>query len=193
MPQPLRIKYTPAQIATMTDKTVRARYSKLRKAAMQRARRLQAAGFGDTDVADVSFPTIRELTPEQIREELAEASRYLRDPRTTVRGLRSYTQRAKEALEAAHYPEAAKDLKKFGDFMETLRARHIGRFYGSAQKASIYEESQRLGISGKTLIRNFKSYLEDEEKAKKLLDTLQASNLPRGRKRLSSNELKALL
>ncbi len=193
MPQPLRIKYTPAQIAIMSDATVKARYQRLRKVATARVSRLEKAGYGKTDVADVRFPSSRELTPDQMRAELAEASRFLRDPRTTVKGMRTYVKRAEESLKEAGYQEAAKDLKKFGDFMENMRARHKGRLMPSDVMATIYDEASRVGVSGKTLERNFKEYLDQEEKAQQLLKTLQETELPKSRKRLSSKELKALL
>lgn len=193
MPQTLRIKYTPAQIAIMSDATVKARYQKLRKVATARAKRLQKAGYGDTDVGDVRFPESRKLTPDQMREELAEASRYLRDPRTTVRGLKHYVKAMTESLQEAGYKIDEKELKAFGDYMEELRSRHIGRMYGSDQKAEIYDESRRLGITGKTLLRNFRQWLDDEDKAQHLLETLRNTELPSGRKRMSSKELKALL
>lgn len=188
-----RIKYTPAQISVMSDRTVKQQYQHLRTIANKRAGRLRAAGFGDTDVGDVSFPSSRGLSPQQLREQLAEASRYIRDPRTTVRGIRSYTKKMTESLAEAGYEIPARDLRKFGDFMETMRSRHKGRLMPSGIIASIYDQAGRVGISGATLLRNFKTYLDDEEKAARLLGALENASLPSGRRRLSSRELSALL
>lgn len=189
-----RLKYTPAQIATMTDKTVAARYRQLRSIALKRQARLRGAGYGDTDIADIDFKASRKMAPEQLRTALADVSLWLRDPRSKVRGMRHYVQASVEALKQANYENInSRNLKDFGDFMEVMRSRHLSRIPPSDIQASIYDEASRVGVSGKTLLRNFRKYLDDEDKAKKLLSALQSATLSEGRKRLSSNEVKALL
>lgn len=191
--KPTRIKYTPAQIAQLSDKTVRQRYAQLRSIALKRIARLKAAGFGDTDLADVNLPASGKLSAEDLRAGLADLSRWLRDPRTTVRGMKQYLKRMKESLQQAGYNIPARDLAKFGRYMEEMRARYKGRLPGSDLVAGVYDHAARLGVSGNTLQRNFRQWLDDDEKIAKLYKKLQEIQLPPGRKRLSSKELKKLL
>lgn len=191
--KPTRIKYTPAQIAQLSDKTVRQRYAQLRSIALKRIARLKAAGFGDTDLADVRFAPGSKISIETLREDLADLSLWLRDPRTTVKGMRRYMKRMRESLGQAGYNIPERELGKFGKFMEEMRARYKGRLPGSDTVAGIYDHASRLGVSGITLMRGFKDWLLDADKLMHMYKRMQEIQLPPGRKRLSSKELRRLL
>lgn len=191
--KPTRIKYTPAQIEQLSEKTVRQRYAQLRKIAEKRRQRLIKAGYKDTDLADTRFKAQSKLTEKGVREGLADLSLYLRDPRSTIKGMKHYVEAMTTALKDAHYDYPARDLKKFGDFMDDLRARYKGRMPGSDIRAGIYDHAARLGVSDKVLMQHFKDWLLDDEKAKKMYKQLKDLELPTHRKRLSSTELKAIL
>lgn len=191
--KPTRIKYTPAQIAQLSDKTVRQRYAQLRSIALKRIARLKAAGFGDTDLADVRFAPGSKISIDTLREDLADLSLWLRDPRTTVKGMRGYMMRMRESLGQAGYNIPERELGKFGKFMEEMRGRYKGRLPGSDTVAGIYDHASRLGVSGSTLMRDFKDWLLDADKLMQMYKRMQEIQLPPGRKRLSSKELRRLL
>lgn len=189
-----RIRYTPSQIETMSEKTVRREASRLRSIVQKRQKRLIAKG-STGEIATRPLPKISFLTGEDVRAELADLSRILRDPRSTITGEQHYQQAVRAKLTEHSYSNIAQgDLKRFGDYMDDMRDRYIDRIYGSAIAAIVYDAAAKVGVSGKTLMRNFREYLEDADKMEHLRKTLEKkAKLPAGRKRLSSNELRELL
>lgn len=189
-----RITYTPSQIEQMSARNIRQSLSRLRSVAQKRQARLIAAGYTDSEIATRPLPTVRSLTPEDQAVELADLSRILRDPRSTIKGVKEWTRHVRESLQRSGYSDiAARDLKAFGSFMDEMRDRYIGRLYGSSLVASLYNEAAAKGVSGKTLQREFKRYLESAEKVDELRKALEQADLRPGRKRITSNEIRGLL
>lgn len=62
--------------------------------------------------------------------------------------------------------------RKWKNFMDTARARAIGRLRGSDQVRTAYEEAITRGMRPETLRRHFEKYLLDSEKAEHLAKTL---------------------
>ena len=82
--------FFPFQIREMSAKAVKSAYVKMRKAANQRLTRMERAGLGT--MGSYRFPKVKDLSEDQMRKELAEASRYMRDPRHTIPGERRFMQ-----------------------------------------------------------------------------------------------------
>ena len=112
----------PFQIAKMGIKEAKEAYSALRGVANKRLGRLEKAGLGT--YGSYRFPRIKDLTENQIRQELAEASRYLRDPRHTVRGERGYIRREIEQLRDQGYDFITEsNFYEFTEYMEDLQSK----------------------------------------------------------------------
>ena len=62
--------------------------------------------------------------------------------------------------------------RKWKSFMDTARARAIGRLYGSDQVRTAYEEAVSRGMRPETLRKHFEKYLLDSEQAEKLASAL---------------------
>ena len=85
--------YSPYQISSMKESDIRKAYSELRSVANKRLSRLENQGLGMTARTGYRFPTIKnieESSKATIASELADVSKFLRDPRTTVTGEKEF-------------------------------------------------------------------------------------------------------
>lgn len=181
--------YNPSEVKYLDAKEIRSEYAALRKIANRRADRLKQAGFGETSLAKEHFAPQSALSDEQVKTELLEVSRFLRDPRSTRPGMREYDKAIKESL-AKYEDVIAKNPKKFGDFMESARRRAGGRLADSARVRASYEQAVARGMQPKTLEKHFGQYLNDVDKLDKLSTALY--NAPTTG-RLTIAKLEALL
>lgn len=183
--------YNPSTAKYLSGKELRTEYAALRRIANKRASRLTEAGYGDSDLASRHFPAGRSLSDEEVRQALLDVSVFLRDPRTTRPGYRAYAESIKESLERGGYNKAAaRDPKRFGDFMEDIRKKAGGRSPGSGYQAQAYDEAVSRGMRPETLAKHFGDYLTNEKEAERLASVLY--NAPTGG-RLTIAKLKDLL
>ena len=181
--------YNPSEAKYLTEEETRKEYAALRKIANRRAERLRSSGFAGTELAETTFPAQSSLSGDEVKAQLLEVSRYLRDPRSTRPGMREYEKTIKESLRK-YADVVAKNPKKFGDFMEAARRRAGGRLYDSGRVRLVYEEAISRGMRPKTLEKHFGQYLNDQEKLNDLAVAL--SEAPRSG-RLTYKALQAML
>lgn len=182
--------YNPSTAKYLSGRELRTEYAALRRIANRRASRLTEAGYGDSDLAQRNFPAGRSLNDEEVRQALLDVSVFLRDPRTTRPGYRAYAESIKESLGKKYYKTAARDPKRFGDFMEDIRKKAGGRSPGSGDQAQAYDEAVSRGMRPETLAKHFGDYLTNEKEAERLASVLY--NAPTGG-RLTIAKLKDLL
>ena len=154
--------FTPLDIKGMADSAVREAYASLRGVAQKRVGRMAAQGLG-RDLP--SFPTTRGLTNEEARQQLAEVSRWIRQPAHTVRG---YKRQRADMLDTFH--EKGYDwvdennFEDFIQYMEELREEYGSKAFDSGDAADVYNNAQRIGIPTETVKKNFDyfaSHLEE--------------------------------
>ena len=146
---------------------LRRAYSELRKIANKRLQRMEQQGLGS--FGSYRFPKLSDLWDEDVPGALADVSRYLRDPRHTVRG-------EKKALDAdiAKLHERGYDfidrsnIYKFYDFMEEKRQEVGSKVFDSGAAADVFNEAQRLKIPPKVLKKNFDYFLENLDRMEKI-------------------------
>lgn len=163
--------YNPSEVKYLDADEMRREYTELRKVANRRAQRLRKAGFENTDLANRFFAPQSSLSDDDIKAELLDVSRYLRDERTFVQGMREYDKTMKKSLEK-YGDVISKDPKRFGDFMKNARARAGGQLPNSERTRSAYENAVKRGMRPETLEIHFSSYLDDKDKLDKLAETL---------------------
>lgn len=156
-----RIKYTPAQIGLMSAGAIRKAYGELKKIAVQRQKRLKAGGYGETELAQKSFIPARGASLEEVAQELAEVSLFLRDPRSMITKIRSQEKKIKETLKKHGYK--IKDVRKFGDFMEAARSKISSIIYDSYRAAMLQAQAERHNISPASLNKNFEYFYNNLE------------------------------
>lgn len=142
---------------------LRRAYSELRKIANKRLQRMEQQGLGT--FGSYRFPKLSDLWDDDVPGALADVSRYLRDPRHTVRG-------EKKALDAdiAKLHERGYDfidrsnIYQFYDFMDQKRQEVGSKVFDSGSTIDVFNEAQRLKIPPKVLKKNFDYFLENIEK-----------------------------
>lgn len=197
-----RTLYTPRTVKFLDPKTARKEYQALRRVALKRAARLRAAGLDWLPEAQPNLLPSSGLSDDEITQSLLDASSYLRDPFSYVKAAKElFVPEGKERVTGKGgrtYLRSIADMgpiinankRRFGEFMDTIRARAGGRLYGSDQVRTAYEEAVQRGMRPETLKKHFSDYLVDAEKADKLAATL--FNAPT-KGRLTIKKLKELL
>ena len=160
--------YFPFQISEMSKEAVSKAYSKLRGIANKRLSRLESAGLGTK--GSYRFPKVRDLTENQLRSGLAEASRYLRDPRHTVKGERSFIKTEIESLHNLGYDFIDEsNFYEFTEYMDDLREQYGNKAFDSGDAADVFSNGQKIGIDPEVLKDNFEyfaQHLDEMERMK---------------------------
>lgn len=184
-------KINPRSVSKLTDKTVRELYSELRSILRKRNERAEAKGLSPY------YPTpapIRGVPPRLLRSEVQDIAAALRDPMSSLmmRGSREGKIAAKLASHDYHIP--INKLDDFGRFMEATRKRQ-GETYKGKSKGNVqaYEELVKTGVSGKTIDRSFKYWLESEHKLNTLVTAAQNAKDTHPDQRVTSAELRSIM
>lgn len=171
-----RTDYNPQNVRELSDAQLRKAYSEVRSIARKRVERMAKSEFADTDIANRSFPTVRQVKTEDLRNALLDVSQFVRDPRSLLNYHRNIVTKTINTLESHGYAIPRENLKDFGDFMEFARDRWKGRkMPPSDYVASIYETASKKGISAKTLMREFRTWLDEEESMDSLMIAIENS------------------
>lgn len=171
--QKKRIDYTPLDIEQMTRKEIRKTYSELRKIAKLRQKRLKAA-FPRSALTGTGkwwkFPTTKSMkSTQKVAEALAEVSRFLTNPLTTVKEQKSMIKELGGNFAGMFGINLSKDeIPVFFNFLDELRARYDSKMVDSKRVAQVYQQMQRVNISADNIMKNLGFYLENLEKIKKL-------------------------
>lgn len=153
--------YFPFQIRDMDKAAVRQAYIKMRKAANQRLTRMERAGLGTK--GSYRFPKVKDLSEKEMRKELAEASRYMRDPRHTVPGERRFMQNELQKLREEYGYDWINESNfyEFVDFMDDLREQYGNKAFDSGDAADVFNNSQKIGIDPEIVKENFDYFAEN--------------------------------
>ena len=153
--------FTPLDIKGMADSAVREAYASLRGVAQKRVGRMAAQGLG-RDLP--TFPTTRGLSNEEARQQLAEVSRWIRDPRHTVKGykrqraynLERFHEKGYDWIDESNYED-------FIRYMEELREEYGSKVFDSGDAVDVYNNAQRIGIPTDTIKKNFNYFAQHLE------------------------------
>ena len=154
-----RVDYTPIQIEEMSPKEIRKTYSELRKVATLRQKRLKAA-FPRSALTGTGkwwkFPTTKSMkSTQKVAEALAEVSRFLTNPLSTVTAQKKQIQELHEEFAARFGIEVSKEeVPQFFNFMDELRARYGAKMVDSKRTAELFREMQRKNISKENIMKN---------------------------------------
>jgi len=151
--------FTPYDIKSMGDSAVREAYASLRAVANKRIERRTAAGV---PTRHDKFKPTRSMSTEEVRTELAEVSRWIRDPRHTLKGERRWIgdvidNMHKKGLNFINHD----NIYDFLDFMDDMRAEYGSKvFSSSGDEADVYQNAERIGIPRATIVKEF-DYFRD--------------------------------
>ncbi len=197
-----RTLYTPRTVKYIETSQARKEYQALRRVALKRAARLRAAGHDWLNESSVNLPPSSGLDDDEIRQGLLDASRYLRDPYSLVSVVKDLEiPEGKELIQPRDRATYLRDIadmgpiinanrRRFGEFMEDIRARAAGRLYGSDQVRTAYEEAVKNGMRPETLRKHFSDYLVDAKTSDELANLLFNT---KSEKRLTISKLQDLI
>ena len=184
--------YSPYQISNMSESAIRKAYSELRSVANKRLGRLEQQGLGMTARTGYKFPTIKnieESSKATIASELADVSKFLRDPRTTVTGEKEFLKNFKEMMTEKGYSdlvETPEDIYKTLQFMEEIRDTNNNRLLPSGDVLDVMQQAERLKIPMEKLKDNIDIFVQH-------LDELENVQPTKGGRTFSSRRLNALI
>ena len=184
--------YSPYQISNMSESAIRKAYSELRSIANKRLARLENQGLGMTARTGYKFPTIRnieESSKATIASELADVSKFLRDPRTTVSGEKQFLTNFREMMTEKGYADLVDtpdDIYKTLEFMEEIRDTNNNRLLPSGDVLDVLQQAERLKIPTEKLKDNIDLFVQH-------LDDLEDIKPTKGGRTFSSQRLNALI
>ena len=184
--------YSPYQISNMSESAIRKAYSELRSIANKRLARLENQGLGMTARTGYKFPTIRnieESSKATIASELADVSKFLRDPRTTVSGEKQFLNNFREMMTEKGYSDLVDtpdDIYRTLQFMEEIRDTNNNRLLPSGDVLDVLQHAERLKIPTEKLKDNIDLFVQH-------LDDLEDVQPTKGGRTFSSQRLNALI
>ena len=190
--------YTPYNMGSMTEKQIRAEYSKLRSVANKRLQRLEKAGIGKKAMTGYKFPTISQIessSKSTVASELANVSRWLADYRSTISGERQFIAEFQEMMEEKGYGdlvETPEDVYKVVDMLEDTREKYgneLLRYRSGMTDQDIFEalqQARRLKIPAEALKKNMELFVAN-------MDALEKVKPTKGGRTFGSNRIKALI
>ena len=184
--------YSPYQISNMCDSAIRKAYSELRSIANKRLGRLEKQGLGMTARTGYKFPTIKnieESSKATIASELADVSKFLRDPRTTVSGEKEFLKNFQEMMTDKGYAnlvETPEEIYNVLQFMEDIRETNNNKLLPSGDALDALQQAQRLKIPVEKLKENIDIFVQH-------LDELENVKPTKGGRKFSSQRLNALI
>ena len=184
-------KINPRSVSKMTDKAVRELYTGLRSILRKRNERAEARGI--TPVYPTPAP-VRGVPPRLLRSEVQDIAAALRDPVSKISGKLNREQKAARTLASHGYHIPTDNMDDFGRFMEATRKRQGETYKGKSGVAvQAYEELVKAGVSGKTIERSFKKWLESDAKLNMLVTAAQNAADTHPGKRVTGVELREIM
>ena len=190
--------YTPYRMESMTEKQIRAEYSKLRSVANKRLQRLQAAGIGKRALEGYRFPTIAQIeisSKSTVASELASVSRWLADYRSTITGEKQFLEEFREMMRGKKYGslvETVEDTYNVIEMLDDLREKHkndLLKYRAGRTDQDIFDalqQAQRLKIPVDALKKNIELFVAN-------VDALEKVQPTKGGRTFGSNRINALV
>ena len=170
--------FFPYQIENMTSGAIRKAYSALRKIANKRLANLEKnelGGFGS-----FRYGKLEQLHPDDVAQELAEVSRFLRDPRHTVRGARKFENQVIDTLHekgGVFEDINAGNFRKWADFMDTLRDKYGNKLFDSGDATDVFSEAERLNLPDSIIKNHYRMFVENLETLRNI-DSIENARNP---------------
>lgn len=169
--------YTPQnlklQLLDGNKSQVRKEYTRLRDIAQKRLKRLEAAGYADTQAYKLNikhYPKLKDIkTDYELIGRLSDLSRFILSKMSTVSGRREVEEKTLETLHLHGYEFVnSSNLKDFGKFMEEYRNQKLDMIYDSGDAADLYGIIEKHQIDPKQVEEDFNLWLENLDSASKM-------------------------
>lgn len=179
----------------LTEKEMRAEYSRLRSIAVKRLANLKKAGYVEDNFYKYNVnryvPLADIKNDKQLMQKLSDIANFLSSRKSSVRERRAMQ---RDLLETMHEHGLTfvnkNNLDQFGEFMENFRQQKLDSLYSSDQAADLFGLAIEKNISKSALQKNFEEFLGEQERIKNV--TRKRSERPMTaaelRRRLKQNE-----
>lgn len=175
----LRFEWISPQLTratTISDKTLRAEYSRLRSIANKRLQRMEGKpeAAGTYDRLPDQFPKLKGMSRADVVRALGDVSEFLTAKRGSLSGIRESNKQIQESLNERGINVPRDQIAKFGSFMNAMKkALGIARGdYASSQIAELWTELFQKGkISQSKFEKRVKEVMKDIEQQQKELYT----------------------
>lgn len=154
--------YYPYRLEQIDERELRKEYTRLRKIANKRLKRLQASEYKETDLVKEyagGFALLADV--EDLPRELTKLARFVAREMSSVTGLKRIDNQTISTLHQHGYTFVnTKNVRQFGAFMEEMRQAGLSKIYSSEFIATWWGEkgaSVRYNVS--TLKREFEKYV----------------------------------
>lgn len=192
-PNMSRYKFTPASTANMSESQLRHAYSYLRDIVNKRASRISDKGFGNWEYGK-KIPKLKDVPSGRLREAVLDASRRARDIESFSGGFEERLDDRIRMLQEAGYSGIDRsNVQQFFDFMNRREDAFRRGLFDSNIVARVFSMAASKGVSAKTIQREFGDYMSSNSRMEQLYDAIEAFDLPEGRKRMSSTEIRERL
>ena len=159
--------FSPYQIHKMTSGFINKEYSRLRSIANKRLQRMQVQGLGVRAREGFRFPTIKQIqesSKDTVSAALADVSRWLRQPQSTIKGERQKIAEFRESMADMGYSDLTAtldDTYRLMQYLEDLREQYSNDLYDSGDALDVYQHAQDLGISPEVFEKNMNLFYEN--------------------------------
>lgn len=146
----------------------RVEYRKIRNAALNRIRKLEKAGYGDTETVRQARETFgalpRNLTQDEAAQRLPDAARFITAARGTVGGMREIERKTAETLHDRGYKFIKrKNVRAFTEFLDWLGSSKLSELYYKEESAAPREGVK--GSSKRVKMKELKAAFKEWAKA----------------------------
>ena len=159
--------YRPNDLRNMSESEIRKEYSRLKRAANRRLTNLENRGLGTW--GERRFASSRNMPIEWIEQSLLEVSRWIREPRHTVRGEIEHRKAVIDALHERGIDYVNNEnFNEFTDFMNKLREQYSEKLFDSSDAVEVFGQMQRLGVDKETVMEHYDYFAKNSEKLNRL-------------------------
>lgn len=165
--------YTPIGATALTEKQLRAEYSRLRSIARKRLERFEGTEWTTSQVYSYNKDKFKPLSQiksdRELRMLLSDAARFITSKRGSVSGLEKERKEAIETLKDRGYDFVDKNnFRKFAEFMEYARTANIGRLIDSERLAEFFDSEIQKNHTPEEMRDAFKSWARNQNKQNKI-------------------------
>lgn len=149
----------------------RAEYRKIRNAALNRIRKLERAGYGDTETVQrarrVFEAQPRNLTQDEAAQRLPDAARFITAARGTVGGMREIERKTANTFRDRGLKFVnRRNVRQFTEFLEWLSTSKVNELFGSeqvAERAPREGYKEKRGVKVKDIQQMFQMWIREND------------------------------
>lgn len=193
----MKTNYTIKDLEKMSVKELRRTLGRMNTEARKRASRLKEKGYSGA-MTEPSLMAVKGLKKTELQSAILDkAQSYLRNPRSTVKGMRGFESEIIGKLKKNFGVDIKRsELDDFVQYIDVVKEVWGSLRYPSKYAVQVYNELAEQGIAGDEIEKNFRDWLKSESKmldVKAELKKVRAEQRKGKTGRISADELRKRL